>query len=144
MQRQVGRLEAEAVAADVDDSALHALERVGDLHHGAAVALDELDLVRGARGDALGHLRHEERVHEIDVGVHHRMAGGDAQLDVLRPCRGGRGCGQRDGGCSGFQPMLHCALLISSREIARIAQISQWQSQLARGEFFPDGKARKM
>ena len=33
------------IAADIDDAGLHALQRVGDLHHRAAVALDELDLV---------------------------------------------------------------------------------------------------
>ena len=38
MQRQVGRLEAEAVAADVDDARLHALQRVGHLDHRAADA----------------------------------------------------------------------------------------------------------
>jgi hypothetical protein len=86
VQGQVGRLEAEAIAADVDDARLHALQRVGDLHHGAAVALDELHLVLGALGDALGHLRHEKVLHQVDVGVDGRVAGGNAQPDVLGAC----------------------------------------------------------
>ena len=74
MQRQVGRLEAEAIAADIDNAGLHTFERIGDLHHGAAITLDELDLVFGLLSDALGNLGHEKVLHQVDVGIRRRMA----------------------------------------------------------------------
>jgi hypothetical protein len=90
MQRQVGGLEAEAIAADVDDARLHAFERVGHLHDRSTVPLDELHLVLGACRDALRHLGHEEVLHEVHVRVGRRVAGGNAQLDVFGPGLGHR------------------------------------------------------
>ena len=95
MQRQVRRFEAEIVAADVDDAGLHACERVGDFHHRAAVAFDELDFVFGLGRDPLGDFGHEEVLHQGDVGVRPRMTRGDAQTDSLLRHGGGAGGGQR-------------------------------------------------
>jgi hypothetical protein len=83
VQRQVRRLEAEAVAADVDDAALHALERVGHLDHRAAVALDEIDGVLGFLLHPLRDFGDEEALHEVDVGVDGRVSRRDPQLDVF-------------------------------------------------------------
>ena len=83
MQRQIGRLEAKAIAADVDDAGLYAFQRVGDLHHGATIAFYELNFIFGLFGDPLGYFRDEEALHQRDIGVGRRMARGDAQTDDL-------------------------------------------------------------
>jgi len=66
-----------------DDAGLNGFQGVGDLHHRAAVAFDELNLVLRAFGDALGHLGHEEVLHQIDVGIDRRMTGRNPEPDVL-------------------------------------------------------------
>jgi hypothetical protein len=106
MQGKVGGLEAEAKAADIDDAGLHAFEGVRHLDHGPAIALDELELVLGALGDAFRHLGHEEILHQVDVGVHRRVTRGDAEPDVFG-MRRGRAAGQQ--GSSGDGPCPGCA-----------------------------------
>ncbi len=96
MQRQVGGLEAEIIAADVDDAGLHPFKGVGHFNDGAAVAFDEFDFVLGAGGDALHDLGNEKVLHEGNVGIGRRVTRGDTQLDVLGSGRGQR---EHDGQC---------------------------------------------
>jgi hypothetical protein len=100
VHRQVGRLEAEAESADVDDAVAHAAERLGDLDDRAAVALDPFDPVLGLGLDALLELDLEVVAHLARINHRRRVAGGDAKSDGLRrrfgrPRKGDAGCGER-------------------------------------------------
>ena len=102
VHRHLGRLEAVAEAADIDDAVLHALEGVEHLHDGAAVALDEVDLVLGLRLDGLLELRLEEVLHQPGIDHGRRMAGGDTDVDRVgaggRRADGDGGAQERGGG----------------------------------------------
>ena len=83
IERQVRGFKAKAVTADVDQTGLHAFERIGHFDHGAAVTFNKLHFVRGTGGHALADLRHKEGLHQVDVGVGRRVTGGDTQPDVF-------------------------------------------------------------
>ena len=89
VQEQLGRLKADAVATDVEDTVLHRLERFGDPGDGPAITFDELNLVLGFFGDAALHFGDEEirGVRNID-----RRA-----VRVTGPMRKREGLGQRGG-----------------------------------------------
>ena len=100
VQGQIRWLEAEAHAADVDDSVLDAFEHFGDLDDGARVPLDKIDGVIGAFLNPLLQLGLEVVDHQPNINDTRRVARTDAKRDVLGlgSCarkRQGRG---RDGG----------------------------------------------
>ena len=83
IERQVGGFKAKAVTADVDQTGLHAFERVRHLDHGAAVTFNKFNFVRGAGSHALGDFGHKEVLHQVDIGIGRRVTRGDTQPDVF-------------------------------------------------------------
>ena len=89
VQRQVGRLEAGAEAADVDDAVAHAAERLVHLDDRAAVAFHPVDLVLGPLLDPLLQLGLEVVLHQPRIDDRRRVPRGDPQRDGV----GGAGAG---------------------------------------------------
>jgi len=89
MQKQLGRLEAGAVTADVEHADLDGLERLGNGGNRAGIAFDHPQLVIGLCCDAAFEFRHEDIAHALRIDRRAgRVAGADPQRDELRPRRG--------------------------------------------------------
>ncbi len=111
MDEELGRLEAGAHSADIDDALLGRFENLEEVGDGAAIAFDEPDRVIGLGCNTLRHIGNEGLVELVHGGKRgRRMAGRDAQIEVVGNSRRGCGrCGDGDdaGGCNSLK-MLTC------------------------------------
>ncbi len=111
MDEQLGRLEAGAHGANVDDALLGGFENLEEVGDRAAVAFDETDRVVCLSRDALGHIGNQGLVELVHSGERcSRMASSDTQVEVVgKCCGGGRGrCDGHEAGCGNAHQVFTC------------------------------------